>query len=169
MNEVQVREVPEMALTTEQGHVVQAELQAWLQGAMARTAKTAEDLGGIAGTSEWSFLQRDSWPNEPVFVVVYFGNPNDGPAEILVGTPLTDRALASRPDVTVVPAHREAYLRVRKETVVSGRIGGIYEQIEQWIQTQGLEAIDAPREVYWTDFFGAAPEAEVFDVAWPIR
>ena len=169
MNEVRVRAVPEMALTTERAELAQAELEAWLPGAMARTAKAAEELGGIAGTSEWPFLQRDSWPNEPVFVVVYEGNPNEGPTEVWVGTPLADRAPVERPDITVVPARREAYVRVSKEIVVSGRLGGVYEQIEQWIAAQGHEAIGAPREVYWTDFFGASPEAEVFDVAWPIR
>lgn len=50
----------------------------------------------------------------------------------------------------------------------SGRLGSVYEASEKWVGGQGLTVAGAPRETYWTDFFSAAPDDEVFDVAWPV-
>ena len=68
-----------------------------------------------------------------------------------------------------IPAHREAYVRVLKRTVQSGAVGNVYVAIENWIEGLGLEIAAAPRETYWTDFYSAAADDEVFDVAFPVR
>jgi effector-binding domain-containing protein len=47
--------------------------------------------------------------------------------------------------------------------------GDVYVAIENWIEGQGLEIAAAPRETYWTDFYSAAADDEVFDVAFPVR
>jgi hypothetical protein len=44
----------------------------------------------------------------------------------------------------------------------------VYPAIEKWISENGLTVARAPRETYWTDFFGAADGDEVFDVAFPV-
>ncbi len=55
-----------------------------------------------------------------------------------------------------------------KGVVTSGRLGGVYEEIENWALGQALRITGAPREVYWTDFDSAGDADEVFDVAWPV-
>jgi hypothetical protein len=169
MFDVQLRDVPEQLMVTEQRMVDQAGLEEWLPGAMARVAKAAEDFGGPAGTSSLPYLRREQFPDEPVFIVIYEGNPNEGEAEVRVCAPLPHGSASAPPDGTTVPAHREAYVRVTKDTVQSGRLGLVYQAVEEWVVSQGMEVAGAPRETYWTDFHAAATDAEVFDVAWPIR
>ena len=97
-----------------------------------------------------------------MFVVIYEGNPNDGPTLVEVSAPV-----AAGGDRTV-PAHREAYARVTKAVVTSGQLGGVYEAIEKWASDQGLRITAAPRETYWTDFMAAGDDDEVFDIAFPV-
>jgi hypothetical protein len=40
--------------------------------------------GGLLGTADWSFLARAGLPNEPVFITIYEGNPNEGPTPVEV-------------------------------------------------------------------------------------
>ena len=161
MVEVRLRDVPEQHVVSEVGTVDQAALQEWLPGAMSRVAERAQAAGGLLGTTDWPFLERPG-TDEPLLMVVYEGNPNEGPTEVDVSA-----TVASGGD-RVVPAHREAYARVTKSLVTSGELGGVYEAVEQWIADQGLSVARAPRETYWTDFHDAKDGDEVFDVAFPI-
>jgi hypothetical protein len=162
MVEVRLRDVPEMHVVTETRSVDQAELVAWLPGAMARVAERARAAGGLLGTADWPFVERSEASAEPVFVTVYEGNPNEGP------TPVEVCATVAAGGDRTIPAHREAYARVTKGLVVSGELSGVYELVEKWIVDNGLAVARAPREVYWTDFMSAAAEDEVFDVAFPV-
>ena len=166
--DVQTRDVPEQVVVVEQRMVDQKALEEWLPGAMERVHKAAGDAA--AGTDKQPYLVRDHVANEPVFIVIYEGNPNEGEASVECCTPL--RAGAAVPEgaaTRTVPAHREAYVRVPKRTVQSGGLGEVYMAIEKWIGGQGLQIAAAPRETYWTDFFDAAADDEVFDVAFPVR
>lgn len=163
-----MRDVPAQVVITEQRMVDQAALEGWLPGAMSRVLKAAGDAA--AGTAEQPYLERGEVPDEPVFIVIYEGNPNEGETAVEVCTPLragvpVPAGAASR----TVPAHREAYVRVTKSTVQSGRIGDVYMAIERWIGSNGREVAAAPRETYWTDFNAAGADDVVFDVAWPVR
>jgi hypothetical protein len=160
MVDVRIRDVPEQHVVTETRKVDQAALEAWLPGAMARVAQAARDAGGLLGAADWPFLERDS--DDPVFVVVYEGNPNEGE------TPVEVCATVAAGGDRTIPAHREAYVRVTKAQVTTGQLGGVYPAIEKWISEHGLAVARAPRETYWTDFYGAADDDEVFDVAFPI-
>jgi hypothetical protein len=162
MFEIRVRDVPRQQVVTEVGLHEQAGLQAWLPGAMARVAERARAAGGLLGTGDWPFLGRSGRPDEPVFVVIYEGNPNEGPTEIEVCA-----TVAAGGDRTI-EALREAYVRVTKAEVVSGRLGEVYEAIEKWITANGLSVASAPRETYWADFGAAQDDDEVFDVAFPV-
>jgi hypothetical protein len=147
--------------------VDQKALEQWLPEAMSRVHKAAGDRA--AGTADQPYLLRDHVADEPVFIVIYEGNPNDGETAVECCTPL--RAGGRVPDGVAtrsIPAHREAYVRLEKRTVQSGKIGDVYVAIEEWIGDQGLEVAAAPRETYWTDFFSAAEHNEVFDVAFPV-
>jgi effector-binding domain-containing protein len=166
--DVLVRDVPEQVVITEQRMVDQAALERWLPGAMSRVLKAAGDAA--AGTIDQPYLERDHLPHEPVFIVIYEGNPNEGETAVECCTPLragvpTPADAASR----IIPAHREAYSRVRKNVAESGRIGDVYVAIEKWMSSNGLDIAAAPRETYWTDFYAAGENDVVFDVAFPVR
>ena len=166
--DVRMRDVPAQVVVTEQRMVDQESLQGWLPGAMGRVHKAA---GSVAsGTAEQPYLLRDHVGDEPVFIVIYEGNPNEGETAVECCTPLrADGAVPDGAATRTIPAHREAYVRVSKQTVQSGKIGDVYVAIEQWIGGQGLAVAAAPRETYWTDFSSAAAEDEVLDVAFPVR
>jgi hypothetical protein len=155
MMDVRTRDVPELHVVTEERSVDQAELEAWLPGAMAR-------VGAHLGTSSFPYLERVD--DQAVFVVIYEGNPNEGPTPVEVCAPVADAEAATR----TIPALREAYVRVTKEQVLTGQLGRVYEGIEKWISDQGLAVAAAPRETYWTDFHGAAPADDVFDIGFPV-
>jgi effector-binding domain-containing protein len=166
--DVLVRDVPEQTVITEQRMVDQAALEGWLPGAMSRVLTAAGDAA--AGTLDQPHLERDHVPAEPVFIVIYEGNPNEGPTAVETCTPLRAGVPAPADAASrVIPAHREAYIRVPKATVESGHIGDVYMTIEQWIDSKGLDIAAAPRETYWTDFYAAGGDDVVFDVAFPVR
>jgi effector-binding domain-containing protein len=166
--DVLVREVPEQTVVTEQRMVDQAALESWLPGAMSRVLQTAGDAA--AGTLDQPYLERDHLPHEPVFIVIYEGNPNEGETAVECCTPLRTGVPAPADAASrVIPAHREAYARVAKGVVESGHIGDVYVAIEQWISSHGMDIAAAPRETYWTDFYAADGTDVVFDVAFPVR
>jgi hypothetical protein len=156
MSEIRMRDVPELHVVTEAREVDQAQLVEWLPGAMARVVRAG---ARTTGTQTW--VERPP-TDDPVFVVIYQGNPNEGPTRVEVCAPV-----AGGGDQTL-PAHREAFVRVTKGQVISGQLGGVYEAIEKEVVDRGLRITDAPREVYWTDFMSAAEDDEVFDVAFPV-
>lgn len=167
MYDVKIREVPEQPVVSEERTVTQAELVEWLPGAMGRVAKSARDHGGGLETSALPYLTRDDHKSEQVFVVLYEGNPNEGPVPVETCVPIAgEQGEGTR----TIPAHREAYVRLtRAQCEPTSKIGAAYAAVEQWIGANGHEVSAAPRETYFTDFYGAAPEDEVFDVAFPIR
>ncbi len=166
--DVLVRDVPEQVVVTEQRMVDQAGLESWLPGAMSRVLKAAGDAA--AGTVDQPHLQRDHVPDEPVFIVIYEGNPNEGETAVECCTPLRAGVPAPADAASrVIPAHREAYVRIPKITVESGHIGDVYLAIEQWLGSNALDIAAAPRETYWTDFHAADGSDVVFDVAFPVR
>jgi hypothetical protein len=166
--DVQVRDVPEQVVITEQRMVDQAALESWLPGAMARVHKAAGDAA--AGTVDQPYLDRDHVANEPVFIVIYEGNPNEGETAVECCTPLRAGSQAPADAASrTIPAHREAYVRVTKNTVVSGRLGDVYLTVERWVGSNGLDIAAGPRETYWTDFNRADGDDVVFDVAFPVR
>ncbi len=165
--DVLMRDVPEQVVITEQRMVDQAALESWLPGAMSRVLKAAGDAA--SGTADQPHLGRDHVPDEPVFIVIYEGNPNEGETAVETCTPLR-AGLPAPVDAAsrVIPAHREAYVRVPKSVVESGRIGEVYLALEQWIGANDLDIAAAPRETYWTDFYAATESDMVFDVAYPV-
>jgi effector-binding domain-containing protein len=166
--DVLMRDVPHQVVVTEQRMVDQAALEGWLPGAMSRVLKAAGDAA--AGTVDQPHLQRDHVADEPVFIVIYEGNPNEGETAVETCTPLRAGVPAPADAASrVIPAHREAYVRVTKATVESGHIGDVYMAIEQWMGSNGLDIAAAPRETYWTDFHAADGNDVVFDVAYPVR
>ena len=166
--DVLMRDVPHQVVVTEQRMVDQAALEGWLPGAMSRVLEAAGDAA--AGTVDQPHLQRDHVADEPVFIVIYEGNPNEGETAVETCTPLRAGVPAPADAASrVIPAHREAYVRVTKATVESGHIGDVYMAIERWMGSNGFDIAAAPRETYWTDFHAADGNDVVFDVAYPVR
>ncbi|HEX6681957.1 MAG TPA: MerR family transcriptional regulator [Candidatus Limnocylindrales bacterium] len=154
MFEIQTRDVPEQLVLTEQRHILVQDLAGWLSTTMPRQAKSAAEHGGMVA---------------PQFVIFHgeVNQDSDGPVEVC--TPIDPAAGA--PDEIPTrrePAHREAYVRLRKAQVEYPQILSAYDAVAQWIATQKLSISASPREIYFTDFPAAAPDDEVCDVAYPI-
>jgi DNA-binding transcriptional MerR regulator len=159
---VLVRAVPEQLVLVEQQHVPVDELAAWIGASMSRLHAAARDHGGVAGHP----------------FVVYYGEVNedsDGPAEACVPIAPTSDPDAPLPDsapthaLRFEPAHREAYVRLRKAQVAFPQILSAYDGVIRWAAAHDIEITGAPREVYFVDFKSAAPGDEVCDVAFPVR
>jgi len=153
--DVRERDVPEQLVLAERRHVTVEQLPGWIGAAMGRLMKSARRYGG---------------PAAPPFVV-YYGEINedsDGPAEACV--PI-DRAHETAADDAMrsEPAHREAYVRLRKAQVEFPQILSAYDGVTAWIVSNGRTGIGAPREIYFADFRAASPADEVCDVAFPIE
>jgi DNA-binding transcriptional MerR regulator len=160
--EVLMREVPEQLVLVEQRHVAVEELPAWIGATMTRLAAEARDHGGMAGHP----------------FVVYYGEVNedsDGPAEACVPIAPTADSSVELPDAAPThalrfePAHREAYVRLRKAQVAFPQILSAYDGVARWAAANSVEITGAPREIYFADFRSAAPADEVCDVAFPVR
>jgi effector-binding domain-containing protein len=152
MFDIKQRDVPEQLVLTEQRSVRASELPDFIGTAIDRLRRSAKDHGGVAG----------SW------LVIYSGVVSeDAAVPVEVCAPIASAApeAATRTE----PAHREAYVRLRKEQVVFPEIQDVYRALNRWIHEQGLRVAAEPREIYFTNFEKAAPSDEVCDVAFPIR
>jgi DNA-binding transcriptional MerR regulator len=151
MFEVLERDVPEQLVLTAQRHVPVDELPGWIATGMERLLRAAPTLGGVVG------------PN----FVVYHGEVNhdsDGPVELCVPVAHDGADAPLRRE----PAHREAYVRLRKAQVEYPQILSAFDAVAQWLADRGLGASGSPREVYFADFGAAGPADEVCDVAFPV-
>lgn len=169
---ITVREVPSLVAAFEYAEKHAPELPAWLPGAMGRVYHTADANGGVARTHDLPYLNRNEFAPEPVFIVIYDGNPEHGAMQVSVTAPvlgLSSDAAAGNDALLVIPAHQEAFVRLKRSQADPQDLGKAYGAVEQWLLSQGYEVAAAPREVYYTDFFGASPHDEVCDIAWPIE
>jgi DNA-binding transcriptional MerR regulator len=154
MFEVLERDIPEQLVLTEQRHAVADELPKWLPDAIGRLIGTSQKFGGMVG---------------PVSVL-YHGEVNqesDGPVEVCVPIALDKEStvdVAARRE----PAHREAYVRIKKSLVAYPQILSAFDAVSQWMIANGKPMNGSPREVYFADFAAAGPDDEVCDVAFPI-
>jgi DNA-binding transcriptional MerR regulator len=153
--DVQVREVPEQLVLTEQRHTRVQELGPWIDEAMARLLKAATGHGdGMAG---------------PCFIVFHgeVNEESDGPVEICLPiSPATDRPVDGA--VRIEPAHREAYTRITKAQCAFPQILSAFDAVRLWTEREGRPVTGSPREVYFGDLPHAAPQDEVCDIAQPI-
>ncbi|GAA2365148.1 MerR family transcriptional regulator [Dactylosporangium salmoneum] len=156
MYDIEVRDVPEQVVLTEQRHVYVQDLPAWIDEAIGRLLKLARGHGdGMAG---------------PCFII-YHGEVNedsDGPVEICLPV-RPDPARAIEAATRVEPAHREAYTRITKAQVAFPQILSAYDAVRQWTEREGVLPSASPREVYFADFGAAGPDDLVCDVAQPIE
>ncbi|WP_433608035.1 MerR family transcriptional regulator [Dactylosporangium sp. CA-139114] len=155
MYDIQVRDVPEQLVLTEQRHVRVQELPAWIDEGTGRLLKAAAGHGdGMAG---------------PCFIV-YHGAVNeesDGPVEICL--PIAPGGGAVEAATRVEPAHREAYTRITKAQVAFPQILSAYDAVQAWTEREGAVPLGSPREVYFADFTAAGPDDLCCDIAQPIE
>ena len=152
--DVRERDVPGQLVLAERRHVPVDQLSAWIGAAMGRLLQAARRYGGASGSP----------------FVVYHGEINedsDGPVEACVPIRLASRR-STNTGMREEPAHREAYVRLRKAQVEFPQILSVYDGVARWLESRGLAASAPPREVYFTDFRSAGPDDEVCDVAFPI-
>jgi DNA-binding transcriptional MerR regulator len=155
LDDVRERDVPGQLVLTERRLVSVEQLPAWIGAAMGRLMNAAMRYGGVVG---------------PPFVV-YHGEVNedsDGPAEACLPIdPAVDapEGGAARRE----PAHREAFVRLRKAQVAFPQILSAYDGVTAWVASHGMTVAGLPREIYFADFVAARPADEVCDVAIPIE
>lgn len=155
MFDVQVRNIPEQLMLTEQRYITVDALPDWMGSAFGRMWEMAPRFGGVTGP----------------LLAIFHGQVNaesDGPVEICA--PIT-AVQETAPDVPtrMEPAHQEAFTRLRKSQVAFPKILSAYDAVEQWIARNGMIASAPPREVYFADFMNAGLDEEVVDVAFPIE
>ncbi len=155
MFDVQMRDIPEQLMLTEQRHVTVDALPDWMGSAFGRMWEMAPRFGGVTGP----------------LLAIFHGQVNaesDGPVEICAPISVMQE---TAPDVPtrIEPAHQEAYTRIRKSQVEFPEILSAYDALEQWIAKNGKISSGPPREVYFADFMNAGPDEEVVDVAFPIE
>nr|BFE61556.1 MerR family transcriptional regulator [Dactylosporangium thailandense] len=155
MYDIQVRDVPEQLVLTEQRHVRVQELPAWIDEGIGRLLKAAAGHGdGMAG---------------PCFII-YHGAVNeesDGPVEICLPIAPGDGPVEAA--TRVEPAHREAYTRITKAQVAFPQILSAYDAVQAWTEREGEVPLGSPREVYFADFMAAGPDDLCCDIAQPIE
>lgn len=169
--EIALRDVPEMVVAFEFAERHAHEMPEWLPGAMGRVYQTADALGGVARTDALDYLDRAQFAPEPVFIVIYDGNPEHGAMRVDVTAPVIgiDFLSAEKNDSLLhFPAHQEAFVRLKRSQADPADLGKAYAAVERWILDQGHKVAAAPREVYYTDFMGASANDDVCDIAWPI-
>jgi DNA-binding transcriptional MerR regulator len=152
--DVRERNLPEQLVISERRHVTVEELPQWIHDAFGRLTRSARRYGGVCAAP----------------FVVYHGEINedsDGPAEACA--PIDPTAVKADGAIRREPAHREAYVRLRKAQVEFPQILSAYDGVMAWMTAHGLMAAGAPREVYFRDFASAGPADEVCDVAFPIH
>jgi DNA-binding transcriptional MerR regulator len=154
---VRTRDVPRQVVLTEQCNVLQQELVPFLEQTMPRQAEIAHrHLGGVTG---------------PLFVVFHgeVSYDSDGPVEVCVPVDEAQEGRVDRP-IRAEDPHREAYVRLRKAQVGHPQILSVYDAVAAWIHANGHSIGGPPREIYFAEDFGsAAPDAEVCDVAFPVK
>jgi len=104
--------------------------------------------------------------------VIYDGNPSAGPMRVDVTAPIIpvdDAAITADPSVRHEVAHREAFVRLTRSEAEPSELWRAYEAVEQWVLARDMEIAAAPRKVYYTDFFYAAAQDDVCDIAWPVK
>ena len=157
---INVREVPEQVVLTEQRHLTLLELEPWLRQAKIALTAAAEGCGELVGR---------------MFVIFHgeVSHDSDGPVEVCV--PIA--APGGRPATAVdynwrtEPAHREAYVTVTKAQFEMPAILSAYDAIRHWIESSDHAVVGSPREIYipGVDPHTAGSSEPVCDVAFPIR
>jgi effector-binding domain-containing protein len=116
-------------------------------------------------------IERSGAKRDGPWLAIYHGEVNedsDGPVEMavpVVGSVELDVDTKRRTE----PAHREAYTTITRAQTDFPGILDAYAAVERWIERQGREIADSPREVYFNDDPEPAAESPFCDVAFPYR
>jgi DNA-binding transcriptional MerR regulator len=155
MYEINVREVGEQTVLTEQAYVTAPGLTEWIVAAGLRQLEAANAVGGQTGAR----------------LVIYHGEvseDSDGPVE--EATPISpDRATDAMVATRVEPAHREAYVTVTRAQVRYPDILSAYDAVERWITENHGAIAGPPREAYFADPSEGPDDDPVADIAYPIQ
>jgi DNA-binding transcriptional MerR regulator len=157
---INVREVAEQVVLTEQRHLTLLELEPWLRQTKITLTAAAEDCGGLVAR---------------MFVIFHgeVSHDSDGPVEVCVpiAAPGSRPAVAPSRNWRTEIAHREAYVTVTKAEFEMPVILSVYDAIRRWIESSHHVVVGSPREIYiaGVDPHTADPSDPVCDVAIPVR
>lgn len=150
------REVRQQKVAFVQQHVTAERLEAFL-------GEVTEELFAYLRTA-------DACLSGPVFAV-YHGlvdQDGNGPVEVCVPTDSPIQP-AGRIGVRLEPAHRQAFIELRKAQSEYPTVAGAFEAVASWLDRQGLHPSASAREVYYPNWATAGAGEHVMDVAVPFR
>lgn len=150
--EVEVKELNRQQIASISKHITVAELDDTIRNSLAALAQFVE-------------TQHGQTAGEPFGI--YHGPINEtenGPIEIC--WPVNGK-IAPVDDIVVkeLPATKAASVTVHNEMCDFPHILKAYDTALDWIQANGYEMADSPREVWWT---APGPEAKM-EIVWPFR
>ena len=162
MREIQTVELPERRMISITRHVYIDELGAHLRGAYERLAQIVAETG----------VERDGKP-----VAIYHGHVNEeknGPVE--VGIPVKtvpDLAQSNGGDVEsrALCGGSVAYTALTLRQAHFPEILGYYDAVYKWIEDNGHQIADSPREVYVTRPMDkeAGMDSPFLKIVWPYK
>ncbi len=150
--EVEVKELSVQQIASISKHITVAELDATIRDSLAALGQFVE-------------TQHGQTAGEPFGI--YHGPINEtenGPIEVC--WPVNGKVTAVG-DIVVkeLPATKAASVTVRNEMCDFPHILKAYDAAYDWIQANGYEMADSPREVWWT---APGPDAKM-EIVWPFR
>ncbi|MFF2045719.1 MerR family transcriptional regulator [Kitasatospora sp. NPDC058170] len=156
MYEIAEREVPEQKVAFVQQHATADQLEGFLVSSTELLFAHLRAAGACL--------------SGPVFAVYHGLVDQDGNGPVELCAP-TDSPIgpAGRIGVRLEPAHREAFIELRKEQCAYPTLAGAFEAAASWLDDQGLRPSASAREVYYPNWSGAAADEHVLDVAVPFQ
>ncbi|GGJ58517.1 MerR family transcriptional regulator [Deinococcus roseus] len=155
--EVSQRQVPGAFVATITAQVYQHEAPAFISGSIQKIRTHLHSIGVQPEEIDWTICHEG--PSRDARGVMEVCVPYQG-----VASPTAEISLKFE------PAHREAYIRLRK-----GQAGQpldlmqAYHAGQQWLTQHDLQLVLGSREVYFADWSVVADHEEAFDLAFPFE
>lgn len=156
MFNIRERELPDQVVISETHHVTIGDLPELLAGVSGRLIDQAMGAGGLAGH----------------LFVIYHGvldEDNGGPVEICVPVHPDRENSSGAASTRLEPAHREAYVVLRKAQFAHPQILAAYDAVAEWSMDNTGGIAGHPREVYYPGFPFAGPDEKVSEIAYPVH
>src|SRR5690606_14002232 len=104
--------------------------------------------------------------------VIYHGvldEDNDGPIEICVPVHPDREISPGEASTRLEPAHREAFVVLRKAQFAHPQILAAYDAVARWAMEHTGGLVGPPREIYYPGFPTAGPDEESAEIAYPVH
>lgn len=154
--QVQERAFPAAFVATITGKVAQHEGPAFIGGSIQKIRAHLEKVGAQALEIDWTICHE--------------GPTRDAPGIMEVCVPYTGHAVPTAEiSLKHEPAHRAAFIRLRKEQARPSDLMQAHHAAQQWLQEHGHALVMGSREVYFADWVNTQDHEDAFDLAFPFE